>query len=180
MTDRAYDLGWSLLLGPTISLVVILLGLLDRVNNILHATILVDQVSEIMSGDHSSDVVELFGDTLDVDLSVRALSSLVTKLAAVPTVLLLDVGRGRGLLFAWSGETSREVEGRGSKLLDLDSLVDRGSERLVTVAPALDLSEERGRSGVALLSILLQFVLISNSLVVRVFGVRVANVVHVS
>ena len=95
-------------------------------------------MSEIMSGDHSSDVVELFGDTLDVDLSVRALSSLVTKLAAVPTVLLLDVGRGRG-----------------SKLLDLDSLVDRGSERLVTVAPALDLSEERGRSEVTLLSILL-------------------------
>ena len=112
-------------------------------------------MSEIISSDHSSDVVELFDNTLDINLSVRALSSLITKLTVVLIVLLLDVGRGRGLLFAWSYETSRKVKSRGSKLLKLGSLVDRGSERLVTVATALDLSEERGRGGVTLLYILL-------------------------
>ena len=111
-------------------------------------------MSKIISSDHSSDVVELFGNTLDVNLSVRALSSLMTKLTVVLAVLLLDVGRGRGLLFAWSYETSREVKSRGSKLLKLGSLVDRGSERLVAVATALNLSEERSRDEVTLLCIL--------------------------
>ena len=110
---------------------------------------------EIISGDHSSDVVELFGNTLDINLSVRALSSLITKLTVVLVVLLLDVGRGRGLLFAWFYETSREVKSKDSKLLKLGSLVDRGSERLVVVATALNLSEERGRGEVTLLCILL-------------------------
>ena len=111
-------------------------------------------MSEIISSDYSSDVVELFGNTLNINLSVRALSSLMTKLTVVLVVLLLNVGRGRGLLFAWSCETSREVESRGSKLLKLGSLVDRGSERLVAVATALNLSEERGRGEVTLLCIL--------------------------
>ena len=112
-------------------------------------------MSEIISSDYSSNVIELFGNTLNVNLSVRVLSSLMTKLTAVLIVLLLNVGRGRGLLFAWSYETSREVKSRGSKLLKLGSLVDRGSERLIAVATALDLSEERGRGGVTLLCILL-------------------------